>query len=58
MQIGTCTVFGALVFKREYVCLIGQKAFGRSKVKIKVKFILEKAMKAQKQRTGITLLFL
>ena len=40
------------------MCVIGQKAHGRSKAKIKVKFNLEQALKAQKQSTDIALLFL
>jgi hypothetical protein len=38
--------------------VIDQKAHGRSKVKIKVKFNLEQAMKAQKQSAGIAILFI
>jgi hypothetical protein len=38
------------------MCVIGQKACDRSKVKIK--FNLGQAMKAQKQSAGIALLFL
>jgi len=47
-----------LQFSKGSLCVIGQKASGRSKVKIKVKFNLEEAMKTQKQSTGIALLFL
>jgi len=45
-------------FSKGSVCVIGQKACGRSKVKVKLKFNLEQVMKAQKQSTGIALIFL
>jgi hypothetical protein len=38
--------------------VIGQKAHGRSKVKIQVKFNLEQAMKAQKQSANSYTLYL